>query len=73
MQRSLFTDTDLEETVGLVRDGKEPVHVLVGQVTPQTVGRLFSVSNKLVLHNPFLYEYAINFMLNLHLPLHSLV
>ena len=49
------------------------MHVLVGQVAPQTAGRLFSVSNKLFLHNPFLYEYAINFMLNLHLPLHSLV
>ena len=36
---------DLEETVGLVRDGKEPVYVLVGQVTPLAVGRLFLVSS----------------------------
>ena len=45
MQRALYSDIDLEETVGLVRNGKEPVHVLVGQVTPQAVGRLFLVSS----------------------------
>ena len=50
MQQSLYSvsDVDLEDTVGLVRDGKEPVHVLVGQVTPQAVGRLFSVSKCVV-------------------------
>ena len=45
MQQALYLDVDLEETVGLVRDGKEPVHVLVGQVTPQAVGRLLLVSS----------------------------
>ena len=45
MQRALYLDVDLEETVGLGRDGKEPVHVLVGQVTPQAVGGLFLVSS----------------------------
>ena len=45
MQQALYLDVDLEETVGLGRDGKEPVHVLVGQVTPQAVGRLLLVSS----------------------------
>lgn len=53
MQRALYSvsDVDLEETVGLVRDGKEAVHVLIGQVTPQAVGRLFSVSFQAISHH----------------------
>ena len=45
MQQALYLEVDLEEMMGLVRDGKEPVYVLVGQVTPLAVGRLFLVSN----------------------------
>ena len=45
MQQALYLEVDLEEMMGLVRDGKEPVYVLVGQVTPQAVGRLLLVSS----------------------------
>ena len=33
-----------EDIVRLVREGKEPVDLLVQQITPQRVSRIFSVS-----------------------------
>lgn len=42
MSRSVYTESD--DAVRLIREGRDPVEVLVTQVSPQTVARIFSVS-----------------------------